>query len=145
MPKWAQSTAYLRSFAIGRHLDLKTGGKLRVVFWGVEDPVGELWYRPHKLVWEESVKLVTAQFGFEHPYCDMPQWEVLEYNRGVKGFVYMSPLPVLDLVYIPHPDAKYYTSEEREEVKQKIKERRTWSDDEQAGKVKKGLREPKAK
>ena len=146
MPKWAQNPTYLRDFAKGRHLVVKAGGKFRVVFWGVDSPVGELWYRPHKVMWDEGVKLVTAQFGFDHPYCNTPEWAVLEYNRGVKGFVYMAPLPVLDLVYVPHPDAKYYSLEEREEVNQQIKEKRTWSDDEQQAKEKqKVLRVPKAK
>jgi hypothetical protein len=146
MPKWAQTPTYLRDFAKGRHLVVKAGGKFRVVFLGVDGPVGELWYRPHKIQWDESLKMVTGEFGFEHPYCNQLQWVALEYNRGTKGFVYMAPLPVLDLVYVPHPDGKYYTSEERETVTQQIKEKRTWLDDErQASEKQNPLVEPRVR
>ncbi len=146
MPKWANKTSYLRDFAKGRHLVVKAGGKFRVVFLGIDVPVGELWYRPHKIQWDEGLKMVTAHFSFSQVPEFNSNFVVLGYNRGVKGFVYAAPLLLLDLVYVPHPDAKYYTSEEREEIQQQIKERRTWSDDEREANEKQvGLKLAKAR
>jgi hypothetical protein len=125
VPKWAQKVSYLRAFAKGRHLVSKSGGKFRVVFLGVTEPIGERWVRPLKLQWDEATKMVTAQFNF------VQDWVVLEYHRGVKGFVYHAPSSSWDLVFQSHPDATYYVGEAREETSQKIKERRTWRDDEQ--------------
>ncbi|MFH1303778.1 MAG: hypothetical protein ABIK07_22195 [Planctomycetota bacterium] len=130
VPKWAQNVSYLHSFAKGRHLVVKAGGKFRVVFCSFGAPVGERWWRPYKLEWHDHYKLVTGQFEFWYPGCGSSTWAALEYNRGVKGFVFMSSYQLLELVYRPHPDVKYYLPDESREIEKQIKERRTWSDDE---------------
>ncbi len=148
VPKWAQKVSYLRSFAKGRHLASKAGGKFRVVFLGVTEPLGERWIRPVKLQWDEVTKMVTAQFCFVYPvnYLESTQsWLTLEYHRGIKGFVYSAPSLAWELVFQSHPDAKYYTWEEREEVSQQIKERRTWFEDEREAKEAAGSKKLQAR